>query len=149
MPRQPTSDLPLSLYAYDEVLRNKINSALYVGSASGTLDGSGRVDLRVFRRHCSGSQDASASTRHTSCRLETSVTVNGKPVQAYPSWPAGFGDQGTAPSYAAARIDYFAGDKVERLAAKKISGGNTLRGPLQWAGPQDQYFAAIFLPDSP
>ena len=41
------------------------------------------------------------------------------------------------------------GDKVERLAAKKISGGNTLRGPFQWAGPQDQYFAAIFLPDQP
>ena len=38
-------------------------------------------------------------------------------------------------------------DSVERLAAKKISGGNTLRGPFQWAGPQDQYFAAIFLPD--
>ena len=80
--------------------------------------------------------------------LETVVTVNGKPVQAFPMWPAGFGDQATAPSYAAARIDYYAGDKVERLAAKKISGGNTLRGPLQWA-EQDQYFAAIFLPDAP
>ena len=81
--------------------------------------------------------------------METVATVNGKPVQAYPMWPAGFGDQSTAPSYASARIDYYAGDKVERLAAKKISGGNTLRGPFQWAGPQDQYFAAIFLPDNP
>ena len=39
--------------------------------------------------------------------------------------------------------------RSKRLAAKKVSGGNTLRGPLQWAGPQDQYFAAIFLPDTP
>ena len=63
---------------------------------------------------------------------------NGKPVQAYPSWPAGFGDQGTAPSFASARIDYVAGDKVERLAAKKISGGNTAARsvPVGWsAGP--------------
>src|ERR1035437_10419771 len=29
--------LPLSLYAYDENLRNQINSALYVGSASGSI----------------------------------------------------------------------------------------------------------------
>ena len=61
----------------------------------------------------------------------------------------GFGDQGTGPSFASARIDYYAGDKVERLPAKKISGGNTVPGPLLWAGPQDQYFAAIFLPDQP
>ena len=81
--------------------------------------------------------------------VETVVTVNGQPAQAFPMWPAGFGDQGTGASFAAARVDYYAGDKVERLAAKKISGGNTLRGPLQWAGPQDQYFAAIFLPDTP
>ena len=39
--------------------------------------------------------------------------------------------------------------KVERLAPKKVSGGNTLRGPFNWAGPQDQFFAAIFLPDNP
>ena len=39
--------------------------------------------------------------------------------------------------------------KVERLAAKKISSGNTLRGPFNWAGPQDQFFASIFLPDNP
>ena len=64
-------------------------------------------------------------------------------------WPAAFGDQSTGPSYASARIDYMANDKVERLAAKKVSSGNTLRGPLNWAGPQDQYFAAIFLPDNP
>ncbi len=76
--------------------------------------------------------------------VETEVTQNGKPVQAYPMWPAAFGDQSTGPLYASARIDYMANDKVERLAAKKVSNGNTLRGPFNWAGPQDQYFAAIF-----
>jgi len=28
-----------------------------------------------------------------------------------------------------------------------ISGGKTLSGPFQWAGPSDQYFAAVFIPD--
>src|SRR5271166_878354 len=64
-------------------------------------------------------------------------------------WPAGFGDQTTGPLYASAKIEYMANDKVERLTAKKVSNGNTLRGPFSWAGAQDQFFAAIFLPDNP
>ena len=140
--------LPLSLYTYDDALRTKINTALYVANPPSQVAVPGELNFEF--------SDGSVSV-HKTLRfdhsyvvwLETVVTVNGKPVQAYPSWPAGFGDQGTAPSWASARIDYFSGDKVERLAAKKISGGNTLRGPFQWTGPQDQYFAAIFLPDTP
>ena len=82
-------------------------------------------------------------------KAETSVYVNGSAVQAYPAWPAGFGDQTTPASYAAARIDYQSGDKIERIDAKKVSGGNTLRGPFHWAGAVDQYFAAVFLPSAP
>jgi YidC/Oxa1 family membrane protein insertase len=140
--------LPLSLYAYDEGLRNKINSSLYEGSATGNVTAPGELSFEFS----DGTVAVHKTLRFDSTYvvwLETVVTVNGKPVQAYPSWPAGFGDQGTAPSWASARIDYYSGDKVERLAAKKVSGGNTLRGPFQWAGPQDQYFATIFLPDRP
>lgn len=140
--------LPLGLYTYDETLRNKINSALYVAAPTSRLSVPGELTFEY--------SDGSLSVRKTFrfdtsyvVWLETVATVNGKPVQAFPMWPSGFGDQASAPSYASARIDYYAGDKVERLAAKKISGGNTIRGPLQWAGAQDQYFAAIFLPDDP
>jgi YidC/Oxa1 family membrane protein insertase len=140
--------IPLGLYTYDGALDNKINSALYVASSTGHLDAPGKLTFEYF--------DGTVSV-HKTLRfddsyvvwLETAVTVDGRPIQAFPMWPAGFGDQGTGPSFAAARIDYYAGDKVVRLAAKKISGGNTLPGPFQWAGPQDQYFAAIFLPDTP
>ena len=38
---------------------------------------------------------------------------------------------------------------TERLAIKSISSGNTLRGPLNWAGAVDQYFAAVFIPQDP
>lgn len=140
--------LPLSLFTYDEALRNKINSALYVGSATGPVTAPSEVTFEFS----DGTVAVHKTLRFDATYvvwIESVVTVNGKPVQAYPSWSAGFGDQGTGPSFASARIDYFSGDKVERLAAKKISGGNTLRGPFQWAGPQDQYFAAIFLPDTP
>ncbi len=35
------------------------------------------------------------------------------------------------------------------MPIKKISGGGTLPGPFHWAGPNDQYFAAVFIPDDP
>ena len=147
--------LPLSLFTYDEGLRGKINAALYVPSRTGAA-GEGQAAFAVPGELGFVYSDGSVTVRKTFrfdhtyvIWVETQVTVNGQPVQAFPAWPAGFGDQGTNPSFASARIDYFAGDRVERLPAKKISGGNTVPGPLQWAGPQDQYFAAIFLPDSP
>src|SRR5271165_5850103 len=147
-PASTNFGLPLGLYTYDEALRSKIKSALYVATPTGNLS----VPSELTFEYSDGAVSVRKTVRFDATYvvwLETVATVNGKPVQAFPVWPAGFGDQASAPSYAAARIDYYAGDKVERLAAKKISGGNTLRGPLQWAGAQDQYFAAIFLPDQP
>ena len=38
---------PLSLWTYDEALRNKINSALYVASGSGNLTAPAQVSFRV------------------------------------------------------------------------------------------------------
>ena len=43
-------------------------------------------------------------------KIETSVTQNGQPVRAFPAWPAGFGDQATPASYAAATVDLYAGE---------------------------------------
>ncbi|MGB8768148.1 MAG: membrane protein insertase YidC [Candidatus Korobacteraceae bacterium] len=140
--------LPLSLYTYDENLRNQINSALYVSSAPGTITAPGELTYEYAQGDLTVRKTFQFAHSYV-VSIETEVTQNGKPVQAYPMWPAAFGDQSSGPLYASARIDYMANDKVERLAAKKVSNSNTLRGPFSWAGPQDQFFAAIFLPDDP
>jgi YidC/Oxa1 family membrane protein insertase len=140
--------LPLSLYAYDENLRNQINSALYVASASGSIAVPGELTYEYAQGDVTVRKTLQFGANYV-ISIETLVTQNGKPVPAYPMWPAAFGDQSSGPSYASAKIEYMANDKVERLAAKKVSSGNTLRGPFNWAGAQDQYFAAIFLPDNP
>ena len=49
----------------------------------------------------------------------------------------------------AAQIDIARNGKEEHIAPKKVSGGDTLNGPFDWAGVSDNFFAAIFLPDSP
>jgi YidC/Oxa1 family membrane protein insertase len=140
--------LPLSLYAYDENLRNQINSALYLGSASGSITVPGTLTYEYAQGDITVRKTLQFGNDYV-IAVETVVTQNGKPVQAYPMWPAAFGDQSTGPSYASAKVEYMTNDKVERLAAKKVSSGNTLRGPFNWAGVQDQYFAAIVLPDNP
>jgi YidC/Oxa1 family membrane protein insertase len=139
---------PLSLWSYDEVQRNKLNSVLYVqaGAEGGTLSAPVEISFEY--------SDGDTAVRKTfsfdhsyEVKVETSVTAKGSPVTALPMWPAGFGDETSATSYAAARIEYQNGNDVERLAIKKVTGGATVRGPFNWAGVADQYFAAVFLPE--
>jgi YidC/Oxa1 family membrane protein insertase len=145
---------PLSLYAYDENLRNQLNSAMYVTSQDGRT---------ITFEYRDGNLSVRKSVRFDDtyvAHVDVIVMQNGQPVAAYPSWPAGFGDQTHPASYAVARIEYHpvtpiskhwygSAKSVERLDVKHVSGGATSRLPFYWAGTSDQYFAAIFLPDDP
>ncbi len=150
---------PLSLWTYDETLRNKINSALYVASKSGILSAPAQITFEY--------SDADLSVRKTfkfdesyAVGIETSVLAKGSDIAGLPTWPAGFGDQATLASYAASRIEYHNSASsersllvfpkpTERLAIKAVSGGKTFSGPFNWAGVVDQYFAAVFIPENP
>ena len=147
---------PLTLWTYDETLRNKLNSVLYVT----TLPQSARQDgapatapAEITFAYDDG--DVSVRKSYKFDRdsyvvgARTSVALKGAQVTAFPMWPAGFGGDTTGPQYATGQIVYQYDNKVERLAIKKISGGGTLPGPFHWAGVSDQYFAAVFLPQDP
>jgi YidC/Oxa1 family membrane protein insertase len=140
---------PLSLWSYDETLRNKVNSALYVRTPENeNLNAPADISFEY--------SDGEVAVRKTFrfdhsyvLAVETSVVQKGSTVSAFPMWPAAFGDETNPASYAAARVEYQNGNDVERVALKKVIGGNTVRGPFQWAGVSDQYFAAVFLPEDP
>jgi YidC/Oxa1 family membrane protein insertase len=137
---------PLSLWTYDESQRNRLNSALYLASGSGVVHAPATVTFEYADGDVAVRK--SFSFDHTYVvRVETSVVSKGSAVAAYPAWPAGFGDESTLSSYAASQINYQYNGSTERLAIKKISGGNTIHMPFNWAGVTDQYFAAVFLPD--
>ena len=137
---------PLSLWSYDESLRNKLNSVLYVPSATGRVTPPTELTFEY-----SDSDLAVRKTFHFDptyvVQVNTSASVKGTIITALPMWPAGFGDETSPTLYAASRIEYQNGSDIERLAIKKVVGASTVRGPLNWAGVSDQYFAAIFLPD--
>ena len=148
---------PLTLWTYDETLRNKLNSVLYV---TPTLPQNARQDgtaatapAEITFTYDDG--DVSVQKSYKFDRdsyvvgARTSVAVKGAQATAFPMWPAGFGGDTTGPQYATGQIVYQYDSKVERLAIKKISGGGTLPGPFHWAGVSDQYFAAVFLPQDP
>jgi YidC/Oxa1 family membrane protein insertase len=147
---------PLSLWTYDETQRNKLNSALYVLSSDSGMD---RVRLGLVRVNAPATitfeyADGDVAVRksfafdHTYVvHVETSVVSKGSQIAAYPAWPAGFGDEASLSSYHASQIEYQYNNTTERLAIKKISGGNTLHMPFNWAGVTDQYFSAVFIPD--
>jgi YidC/Oxa1 family membrane protein insertase len=149
---------PLSLWTYDESLRNRLSSALYVASREGKQTAPTSITFEY--------SDQDVAVRKTFAfdhtyvvSVEASVISKGSAVAALPAWPSGFGSQTTPAFYAAGFIDYQFNKNIERLPIRcgfslfskctDISGGKTLAGPFHWAGPTDQYFAAVFIPDDP
>jgi YidC/Oxa1 family membrane protein insertase len=139
---------PLSLWTYDADLRNRLVQALFVPSATGTLNAPATL---TFTYSNGGLEVKKVFTFDSTYVLHVDLTASdhGNPVTALVSWPSGFGDQETLPDYAQSQFDTMQGGKDDRQAAKKIAGGATLPGPFEWAGVSDLYFAAIFLPDAP
>jgi YidC/Oxa1 family membrane protein insertase len=139
---------PLSLWTYDASQRSQLAQALYVPSATGTINAPGSL---TFSYANNGLEVKKVFTFDSSYVVHVDVTVtdHGNPVTALVAWPGGIGDQDTLPDYAQSQFDTMQNGKDDRQAAKKISGGGTIPGPFEWAGISDLSFAAIFLPDEP
>ncbi|HEY7095481.1 MAG TPA: membrane protein insertase YidC [Terriglobales bacterium] len=137
---------PLSLWTWDENQRNKLNSVLYVASASGSLSAPTTLSFEYSDKDLTVRKKFTFDQTYV-VHVETSVVSNGNYVSAFPAWPAGFGDENSPAAYAAETVSYQVNSTVERLAVKKVSGGGVVKPPMNWAGVTDQYFAAVFLPD--
>lgn len=144
---------PLSLYTYDEELRGRLNSALYIASQDGK-----QVSFEYSDQDLTVRKLFKFDNTYV-VRIEASVTYKGTPKEAFPAWPAGFGDQGSPTFYASSLLAYQFNKNIERVPTRcgfslfskctQVVGGATVPGPFHWAGPTDQYFAAVFIPDDP
>ena len=139
---------PLSLYTYDAALTAELNKALYVPSATGKLAAPATLTFHYSDGNAQVTKTFGFDETYV-LHADVQVTRNGAPIRALVSWPGGFGDQDNAQSYGGAQLDTYRNGKDEHLAPKKVSGGETLNGPFDWAGTSDPFFAAIFLPDDP
>lgn len=83
--------------------------------------------------------------------ISSDVTQDGKPVPHYVSWRGGFGDS-SVPNHAATQHTVYFDEAANKLIvnAEKVAkdGPVFAAGSFSFAGMEDQYFAAVVLPDS-
>jgi YidC/Oxa1 family membrane protein insertase len=139
---------PLSLWTYDEPLRNQLNTVLYVPSVTGEQKAPADITFEYSDEHLQVRKTFRFNNSYVAV-IDTEVRQDGQRISAFPAWPAGFGDQHTAASYAASRVEGQYGDEIQRITPKTVSGGNTLTGPFQWIGVVDQYIGADFITQNP
>jgi YidC/Oxa1 family membrane protein insertase len=144
---------PLSLWTYDEDLRGRLNSALYVATQDGKQITFEYSDQDLTVRKVFKFDDTYVA------KVDASVTYKGTPKESFVAWPSGFGDQISPAFYASSLLAYQFNKNIERVPVRcgfslfskctQVIGGATMPGPFHWAGPTDQYFAAVFIPDDP
>jgi YidC/Oxa1 family membrane protein insertase len=84
--------------------------------------------------------------------VAVAVELDGHPVAASIAWRGGFGDPSAEHAGAATTVFYSQAAKVNTLAANKLGQPNQTdqravqSGPLDYAGIEDNFFAAAFLP---
>jgi YidC/Oxa1 family membrane protein insertase len=84
--------------------------------------------------------------------VKTTATLDGTPLRAGLAWAGGFGDATAYHAAAQTQVFTSAAGKLNNLAAKNLGkpGQTTVRAPVsgtfEFAGIEDLYFAAAFLP---
>jgi YidC/Oxa1 family membrane protein insertase len=151
----PITGFPFSLTFKSQKPAADINNALYVVNQSD--DG-----LQIDFQFSDGKTFARKSFHFTKdsyqSQVSTEVSDNGVPVPHLIEWRGGFGDM-TVPSPAAAQhsiyydsaanggFPFYQTGKLGVTTAKDAKNGPvTAIGPFTFAGMEDTYFAAVFLP---
>ncbi len=152
-PQNPQSEeWPLSLLMIDPQLQSEANGALYeVKQGAATLHAPAAVEFQWSNGHLAVTKQIRFGTGYVT-NVRTSVTLDGKPVVYALAWRGGFGDATVYNGYEKVQVFYSSGGKVETLGYKKLGTSDhpdipaSIAGPLEFAGIEDQYFAASFLP---
>jgi YidC/Oxa1 family membrane protein insertase len=137
---------PLSLHTYEPGLTAALADGLYVASATGNVEAPASLTFNYAAGNVSVMKTFSFGSDYV-IHADTQLLRNGVAIAGDLAWPAGFGDMETAAAYGGATLDTSSVGKSSHEAFKKVVGGATLKGPFDYAGTSDQYFAAIFLPD--
>ncbi len=149
---QQTGGWPFSLVLDDAQLEGAANTALYAVSPSGTsLEAPAEIQLEW-------SDGKLAVTKHWKfdrsyvVQIETSVTLDGKPLAHGVAWRGGFGDMTVYMPAEHVQVFSSSAGRLQMLPYKKLGApeqpSQRVRSPsaVDYAGIEDQYFAAAFLP---
>jgi len=144
---------PLMLALPDAQQETKANSALYrMTPTSGTVHAPVAVEFTWSDGHLAVSKRLKFAEDYI-VSVETSVTLDGKPVAHSVAWQGGFGDITAFNAAGTVRVVYSRGGSLTDIATKKTGESEdptkpaSVSGLSDFAGIMDQYFAAAFLPE--
>jgi YidC/Oxa1 family membrane protein insertase len=145
---------PFSLAVDDPALETLLNGALFeMTPAEGTL----QAPVDVAFEWSDGRVQVTKRLKFDSSyivALETSVLVDGQPVAHGVAWRGGFGDATEFAHADQVKVIFHETQKLKVLEAKKLGvpdhNEQRLRqiGTMDYAGIEDRYFTAAFLPRS-
>lgn len=137
---------PLELRSADSGLNQQINQALFQPSTT-QLKGPGEISFRWSNGNVSVVKTLTFDKSYI-VHVQTTVTRNGAPVEAAVVWPGVFGDRTVKTHYSSEQLFRDTDNSLSTFAAKKIDDDGTWTGHFRFAGVEDQYFTAVFLPPS-
>jgi YidC/Oxa1 family membrane protein insertase len=137
---------PLSFALADAAREEALDQALFVAS---TEEAELRAPAELVFEYSDGKLAATKRLRFPKgpvVELETHLLDHGTPLQHGLAWRGGFGDATLETAWADLNLVWREPNKVQRKPAQKMAESETFSGPLAYAGFEDRYFGAIFLP---
>ena len=150
---QQTGGWPFAVALNDEQQESAANGALYqVSTPASTLHAPADAEFTWSDGHLEVSKRFHFDHTYV-VRVETSAKFDGAPILAAMSWLGGFGDvtvSNPAPIDTVS-VFYSENGKLTNITAKKLEGPEkwphgVWQGGKDWAGIEDRYFTAVFLP---
>jgi len=144
---------PFSLMLSDPQLEAEANSALYtVTPESVNLNAPAEITFHWSDGHLDVTKKLSFRQDYR-MSIEVSASLDGRPIAAAVAWRGGFGDRAVRNASQLVGVFYKQADKLNVLQYKKLGvSGNQIQpfqqpDSVQFAGIEDQFFAAAFIPD--
>lgn len=143
---------PLAWVVEDPKLEEQLNNALFVADpAAGPLAAPVTLTFRYSDGRLAASKRMTFAPGYL-FDIETSVTLEGKPLPHALAWRGGFGDVSEYAHAEKVKVFYSENGKLHSLEHKKLGVKDNpeqrhlQEGALRYAGIEDHYFAAAFLP---
>ncbi|MCZ6492377.1 MAG: membrane protein insertase YidC [Acidobacteria bacterium] len=139
---------PFSLWVSERALRDEINTALFISSARGRLPVPGTLTFEYSSGRVAVRKQIIFSRDSYVVETETSLSRDGRAIGHGIAWPGAFGEMRTAgPGMGGIRVIYREPEGMVRLDPGDVEGEETVAsGPFRFAGIEDHFFSAVFLP---
>jgi YidC/Oxa1 family membrane protein insertase len=144
---------PFSIMLSDTLLEAQANSALYeVAASSDHLNAPAEITFHWSNGHLEVTKKLDFTPGYQ-MTVDASVALDGQPIPVAIAWRGGFGDKAVYKAAQLVNVFYKSGDKLNLLTYKKLGvSGNQSQpllqgGPMEFAGIEDQFFTATFIPN--